>query len=44
MLLLDLIDNYFRSRRNMNLLQSDHQSEQVLHQELMVVPTVLLCC
>jgi hypothetical protein len=42
MQLLGLIDNYSRSRHNMNLLQSVHQSEQVLHQELMVEPILLL--
>ena len=44
MLLLDLIDSYFHSRRNTYLLLLLHQSEQVLHLDLMVVPILLLWC
>ena len=42
MLLLDLIDNYFRSRRNSYLLPVHQQSEQVLHQDLLV-DTIVQC-
>jgi hypothetical protein len=44
MLLMDLHHNYFRSIHNTYLLPLHHQSVQVLHQELMVVPIVLLWC